>query len=140
MLLGGIDQATSDVISKVKIVVRVTPTKDSAITHTGSHVAKSFHTFIYSDLGGVWKCMIRLVDTGEAKNSLFPHLSRMIQCAQNYFYRNVGVYFLFVPKCDSKKYWEQVGKMLTTQFRGQLSLFDPELYSIGVFYKVKRAL
>lgn len=75
--------ATSDVISKVKIVVTVTPMKESALTNIGLPYCNVFHTFIYSDLGGIQKyCVIKLVDTKEAKNSLFFFFpSRMIQCA-----------------------------------------------------------
>lgn len=49
--------------------------------------------------------MVRLVDTMEAKEKeiFFFLSSRMIQCVQNYFYSNLGVNFLFVPKCESIK-------------------------------------
>lgn len=121
-------------ISKVKTVVRVTPTKDSAITNTGSHIAKSFHTFIYPDLGRVRKCMIRLVDTGEAKNSLPPPFPQWYNVHKTTFIEMWGYIFFLCPNVTQRNInWEQVGKMLTTQFRGQLRLFDPESYSISVF-------
>lgn len=76
MWLEWIDPATSDVISKVQIVVRVTPMKESATCeYWASKLQCHFiHLFILGWVG-VWKyCFIRLADTMEAKekrNSIF---------------------------------------------------------------------
>lgn len=69
MWLEWIDPATSDVISKVKIVVRVTPMKESATCEYWASKLQChlIHLFILGWVG-VWKyCFIRLVDTMEAK-------------------------------------------------------------------------
>lgn len=72
MVFEEIDPITSDVISKVKTVVRVTPMEESASVSLSVKVAMSSHTFIYSGLSVIWKyCIIRLVDTTEEKEAVF---------------------------------------------------------------------